>query len=77
MKNSQSHLQKTGSVLLAATLISGCAYVTEGTKLGSITPPANSVQPFVEHSVGDFSFSLEGGKMVTSNFAGKLINENV
>lgn len=77
MKNFQSHLQKTGSALLAATLTSGCAYVTEGTKLGPITPPANSVQPFVEHSVGDFSFSLEGGKMVTSNFAGKLINENV
>jgi hypothetical protein len=43
MKNFQSHLQKTGSALLAATLTSGCAYVTEGTKLGPITPPANSV----------------------------------
>jgi hypothetical protein len=77
MKNSQNHLKKTGSALLAAALTSGCAYVTEGAKLGPITPPVNSLQPFVEHSVGDFSFSLEGGKMVTSNFAGKLINENV
>ncbi len=77
MKNPKRHLQKFGSALMAAALTSGCAYVTEGTKLGPINPPANSLQPLVEHTVGDFSFSLDGGKMVTSNFAGKLINENV
>ena len=77
MKNFQGYIQKTGSVLLVAAITSGCAYLTEGEKLGPITPMANSVQPSVEHSVGDFSFSLDGGKMVTSNFAGKLINENV
>lgn len=62
---------------LLLTLASGCTYVTEGIKLGPITPAPNSMQPTLEHTVGDFSFTLEGGKMVTSNFAGKLINENV
>jgi len=63
--------------ILLLTLASGCTYVTEGIKLGPITPAPNSMQPTVEHTVGDFSFTLEGGKMITSNFAGKLINDNV
>lgn len=57
--------------------LSGCAYITEGTKLGPISPPANHMKPMVEHTVGDFAFTLEGGKMVTSNLAGTLINQSV
>lgn len=57
--------------------LSGCAYITDGTKLGPISPPANTMKPMVEHTVGDFAFTLEGGKMVTSNLAGTLINQNV
>ncbi len=64
-------------LILTVLMASGCAYTTEGTKLGPITPPPNTMQPTVEHTVGDFAFTLEGGKMVTSNFAGKLINENI
>jgi hypothetical protein len=53
-------------------------YMTEGTKLPPITPrPASAFQPQIEHTVGDFSFTLEGGKMVTSNLAGEAINENI
>jgi hypothetical protein len=51
--------------------------MTKGTKLGPINPPSNSIQPMIEHTVGDFAYTLEGGKMVTSNQAGKLLNENI
>jgi hypothetical protein len=63
--------------LLMICLISGCAYTTKGNKLGPITPPSPAFQPAIEHTVGDFSYSLEGGKLVTSNFAGKLVNEQI
>ena len=76
MRNLDQPSVACASLLLASTL-SGCAYVTEGSKLGPITPPANTMRPMIEHTVGDFSFTLEGGKMVTSNFAGVLINQNV
>ena len=68
---------KICGLLLTICLISGCAYMTEGTKLGPITPPSSSFQPMIEHSVGDFAFTLEGGKMVTSNYEGKLLNEQI
>jgi hypothetical protein len=70
-------LFKICSLLLLVCLVSGCAYMTEGTKLGPITPPSNSLQPMIEESVGDFAYTLEGGKMVTSNYAGKILNEQI
>ena len=64
--------------LFTINLLTGCAYITEGTKLGPITPPApTSFQPDIEYTVGDFSYTLEGGKMVTSNFMGKQLNEQI
>jgi len=62
---------------LASLCASGCAYTTVGSKLGPITPPRPDFQPSVEHTVGDFSFTLEGGKMVTSNFVGRTLNESI
>jgi hypothetical protein len=70
-------LLKICGLILTISLISGCAYMTKGTKLGPINPPSNSIQPMIEHTVGDFAYTLEGGKMVTSNQAGKLLNENI
>lgn len=71
-------LGKSILVWIALALLSGCAYMTEGTKLPPIKPlPASSSPPLIEQSVGDFAFTLEGGKMVTSNYAGKILNENI
>jgi hypothetical protein len=70
-------LLKICGLILTISLVSGCAYMTKGTKLGPINPPSNSIQPMIEHTVGDFAYTLEGGKMVTSNQAGKLLNENI
>jgi len=76
MDISHAKLSKFVALLVIALLESGCAYVTEGT-LGPISPPANTKQSFIEHTVGDFAYTLEGGKLVTSNVAGLLINESV
>lgn len=70
-------LFKTCGWMLALASLSGCAYVTEGSKLGAITPPANAMRPMIEHTVGDFRFTIDGGKLVTDNLAGVLINQNV
>jgi len=77
VKTQYDQVLKTYSLLLPICLLSGCAYMTEGTKLGPITPPSNSMQPVIEETVGDFAYTLEGGKMVTSNYAGKLLNEQI
>ena len=77
MVDSPKKLSKLATVVVIGGLVSGCTYVTEGSKLGPISPPANSMKPFIEHTVGDYAFSLEGGKLVTANFAGKIINEHI
>jgi hypothetical protein len=55
----------------------GCVYTVAGTKLPPITPSSPSFQPIVEYTVGDFAFTLEGGKMITSNYAGRLLNNGI
>jgi hypothetical protein len=62
---------------LVLAFISGCAYTVAGTKLPPLVPPAASFQPRVEHTVGDFSFTLEGGAMVTSEFVGRQLNGQI
>jgi|GEM_PF-1210934 len=57
--------------------LTGCAYVTEGSKLRPITPQANAMRPMIEHTVGDFAFTMDGGGLVTDHLAGVLINQNV
>ncbi|HVN87710.1 MAG TPA: hypothetical protein VMW17_22970 [Candidatus Binatia bacterium] len=64
-------------VLVPLLAASGCTYTTVGTKLSPIAPPRPVVQPAIEHTVGDFSFTLEGGKMVTSNFVGHVLNDSI
>ena len=65
------------AALLAVLWVSGCAYTVAGTKLAPITPPHPPFQSLVEHTVGDFSFTLEGGKMVTSNFVGHMLSKEI
>jgi len=64
-------------MLLGICLTTGCAYIAVGTKLAPIEPPRPSFQPRVEHTVGDFSFKLEGGAIATSKFTGRLLNYNI
>jgi hypothetical protein len=61
---------------LPLCLASGCAITVAGPTPPAIEPPApTAFQPRVEHTVGDFAFTLEGGKMVTSNVVGRSLSE--
>lgn len=63
--------------LVALLSGAGCAYTTVGTQLSPIQPPRPSVPPALQFTVGDFSYTLEGGKMVTSKFAGHTLAEGI
>lgn len=53
----------------------GCISLA-GDQLADIEPrPLGIPPPSIEQTVGDFSFHLEGGKMVTSNKAGRNVNK--
>ena len=41
----------------------------------AITAPTN--EPTIQETVGNFSFHLDGGKMITSNKAGRVINQEI
>ena len=63
---------------IAALLgLTGCSYTTAGTKLAAIAPPTPSVQPSIQYTVGDYEFRLEGGAMISSESAGKLVNDAI
>jgi hypothetical protein len=57
-----------------ALLCSGCVALA-GDQLPDIEPRAVGIPPpSIEQTVGDFSFHLDGGKMITSNKAGRTVN---
>src|SRR5690349_1530120 len=62
--------------LVIALSCSGC-YTFAGTKLQPIEPEKPTYLPPLEYTVGDFAFTLEGGKMVTSNHAGRILNDGI
>jgi hypothetical protein len=66
-------------VLLALSLATnGCVYTVAGATPPPIAPPAPpAFRPRVEHTVGDFAFTLEGGKMITSEYAGELLSKRL
>jgi hypothetical protein len=67
----------TVSLLLLSMFSTGCIALA-GDNLSDIEPrPAAIPPPSIEQSVGDFSFHLDGGKMVTSNKAGRNVNKMV
>src|SRR5262245_7950081 len=56
-------------------LSSGCVTMAGG-QLSDLEPkPLEGPPPSIEQTVGDFSFHLDGGKMVTSNKAGRNVNQ--
>ena len=59
-----------------ATLLTGCI-TSAGGNLQPIELDAADYVPTVEHTVGDFEFTLEGGKMVTSNKMGRILNDEI
>ncbi|MDX2171438.1 MAG: hypothetical protein SF182_30515 [Deltaproteobacteria bacterium] len=64
---------------LACAATSGCVYTIAGANpppLAAAAPPPPP-PPRVEQTVGDFAFTLEGGKMITSNYAGRLLNDAI
>lgn len=63
--------------LLAPLTQTACFITIAGKQLEPISPPPPAQPPRLEHSVGDFAFTLEGGKMITSNKAGRLLNEEI
>lgn len=58
-----------------ALLSSGCITMAGGQLADIEVQPLEIPPPSVEQTVGDFSFHLDGGKMVTSNKAGREVNK--
>jgi hypothetical protein len=64
--------------LMPLCLASGCVLTVAGPTPPAIEAPAPiTFQPRVEHTVGDFAFTLEGGKMVTSEFVGHTLSDQI
>jgi len=56
--------------------LNGCMTFS-GEKLTELKPLIPMVSPKIEESVGDFTFHLDGGAMVTDNKAGRIINNAI
>lgn len=64
-------------VLLFVATGHGCTYIGSASTLPPIAPPKPVYQPGVEQTVGDFAFTLDGGKLITSNFQGRQLNDAI
>jgi hypothetical protein len=62
--------------LVLLPLASGCITMS-GDRLADLEPARPPRVPHLEQTVGDFSFHLDGGKLVTSNRMGRLLNDEV
>lgn len=62
--------------LVFSIFTSGCVTVA-GNKLRDLERATPTEVPRVEQTIGDFSFHLDGGKMITSIKAGRLFNDEV
>jgi hypothetical protein len=67
---------RSAAALALAALATGCI-TSAGGNLAPITPQPAAIRPDLEQTVGDFQFTLEGGKMITSNKAGRLLNDEI
>jgi hypothetical protein len=54
----------------------GCLTFSDG-RLAEIAPAPPATAPTIEQTVGDFTFELEGGEMVTDNKAGRMLNDEI
>lgn len=62
------------AIASVALLSTGCI-TSAGGNLNPLAIPAPAISPSIEQTVGDFEFTLEGGKMVTSNKMGSILND--
>lgn len=69
------HLERR-ILCLAPVLSLGCVTMA-GNRLEDSHPTAAAAPPAIEQTVGDFSFHLVGGKMVTSNKMGRTLNDEI
>ena len=57
--------------------LTGCITIASD-ELGDIAAPAPAFVPYVQHTVDPtFSFHLDGGKMISSNKAGRDANDAI
>jgi len=64
------------ALALMCFIASGCATFA-GDGLPDISPAPPSLPPAIEHTIGDFSFHLDGGKMISSVKAGRNLNQQI
>jgi hypothetical protein len=73
-------MKQTALIFLLCLILSttGCITVS-GEQLAplevDVAAPADA--PSIQETVGNFSFHLDGGKMITSNKAGRIVNEKI
>lgn len=72
-------LRQVHAITLCVILMgSGACITTSGDQLRDIAPSPPHTPRSIEQTVGkDFSFHLDGGKMVTSNKMGRIINDEI
>ena len=68
-----------GMCLFIAALLTGTGgcITSAGGELKAIQAPPAANPVAIEYVVGDFRFTLEGGKMVTSNKAGRVLSDAI
>jgi len=54
-----------------------CLITISGKQLAPIEPVAPALRASLEQTVGDFEFTLDGGKLITSNKAGRTLNDEL
>jgi len=69
-------VRQTWFPVLAVVCLSGCV-TTAGGRLPDLDPKPPSQRLNVEETVGEFAFDLDGGKLVTSNKAGRIFQDEV
>lgn len=60
-----------------AVLNGACMMTSAGHNLPKIAPPKPLAQSPIEQTVGDFAFRLDGGGFLTSNKAGRMLNDEI
>jgi len=69
-----AHLFKVCITSFLLVSLSGCMTFS-GDKLTELETIKPITSPQIEESIGDFTFHLDGGAMVTDNKAGRMIND--
>ncbi|TXK93167.1 hypothetical protein BMR05_13645 [Methylococcaceae bacterium HT4] len=67
---------KICSTVTLLTLLNGCMTFS-GDRLSDLNPIIPKRSPSIEESVGDFTMHIDGGKLITNNKAGRIINDSI